>query len=175
MQTITGKNHKLAKTGKNKSKKLLSYQRPASSLRLKITKEIRNDTIKTFEENTSLEAQTITKILLESAKFKLHKLSKTILSLNPYDISILTKVCSGHNNLNYHLKKSSLSDTEYCDFCNEPDDLYHKKSSYQETAAHILHNCPAFSRIRNEIFQNFYTTPKTWRYTKNHKEYHSLF
>jgi hypothetical protein len=125
MQTITGKNHKLAKTGKNKSKKLLSYQRPASSLRLKITKEIRNDTIKTFEENTSLEAQTITKILLELANFKLHKLSKTILSLNPYDISILTKVCSGHNNLNYHLKKSSLSDTEYCDFCNEPDDPYH--------------------------------------------------
>ena len=22
-----------------------------------------------------------------------------------------------------------------------------------------MHNCPAFSRIRNEIFQNFYTTP----------------
>ena len=149
---------KLAKEGKNKPNVNLNYPMPLSNLRLKISKFYRQNIIKNYEE-TSLEAQGITNILLKSAKYKLHKLSKEILSCKPWEIATLIKVMSGHNNLNYHLKRSDLSDTEHCDFCKDHDDPFCLRTDRLETASHILYDCPAFCITRNEFFHSFVISP----------------
>ena len=75
---------------------------------------------------------------------KYPKFSKHIISLDKEDTAIITKVLTGHNNLNKHAYRAKLADDPHCDFCAETDE--------QETALHILTNCITFSRLRQSTF-----------------------
>ena len=60
------------------------------------------------------------------------------------DSSIITKVLTGHNNLKKHLHRINMATDPYCDFCEQTNE--------EETAMHILNNCIAFSKTRQETF-----------------------
>ncbi len=60
------------------------------------------------------------------------------------DSSIITKILTGHNNLKKHLHRINMATDPYCDFCEE--------TNKEESALHILNDCNAFSKIRQEIF-----------------------
>ena len=65
-------------------------------------------------------------------------LRKEILKTKPEDIAILSRVLSGHNNLNHHQTKMGLSFDIGCKYCGD-------KKSY-ETAEHIITKCPKLTQ-----------------------------
>ncbi|GBP05915.1 hypothetical protein EVAR_71266_1 [Eumeta japonica] len=64
--------------------------------------------------------------------------SDCILNLSRKDIRLYTGLITGHCRLNYHLKKLKLVNNDSCRLCKEG----------QETAEHILCECPAAYRCR---------------------------
>ena len=83
------------------------------------------------------------------------KLLNAITSLNKKEINVLTKTITGKNCLNYNLYNIGYSYTQDCDYCS-PHELEKEnfKEYEEETAAHILCNCIAFSHIRQELYGN---------------------
>ena len=145
----------LAKRGKFRPKTELKYKYPISNLRLKIKKFFENKLIQKYKA-LSEESHTITDELLKAGSYKLYKIRKILLQLDSKEISILVKVLSGHNNLNNHLYRSKLTYTKFCEYCNEPDDPDHTKSTFTETATHILTQCPAFASQRAVIYMDYF-------------------
>ena len=90
------------------------------------------------------------KKLAISSNFNLQRISKEIIKLNPIDISIITKVLSGHNILNYHLYNMGYSYHTYCEYCTEPesqnidnDTAEIKTASHNIYYASVLHLLPS--------------------------------
>ena len=65
--------------------------------------------------------------------------------MNKEDSTIITKVLTGHNNLKKHLYRTNMAIDPYCDFCD-------KLNQEEETSMHILNECIAFSKTRQETF-----------------------
>ena len=59
-----------------------------------------------------------------------------------------TAICiiTGHIGLNKHLHRINRSDTPNCPYCTDTE----------ETVAHFIGQCPAFSRIRGDILNTYY-------------------
>ena len=70
---------------------------------------------------------------------------------------MIIKVISGHNCLNHHLFRTSLSYTAICTYCIPENQLYEVDEPL-ETAHHILCDCPAFSKERNDIYSSHIIT-----------------
>ena len=120
-----------------------------SSLRLDIMKYSKRNIQKEYE-NTNENTQNITDQLIKASKQSLIKIRKEIHKTKPEDIATITRVLSGHNNLNHHQTKMGLSFDVGCEYCGD------KKS--EETAEHILTKCPKFAQKRQEYFGEFYCT-----------------
>ena len=79
------------------------------------------------------------------------KINKEIIKLNPTNISILIRILSGHNTLNYHLFDMGYSYNPYCEYCTTSE-TQNNDTAEIETATHIICDCPAFTRIRIEVY-----------------------
>ena len=78
---------------------------------------------------------------MRQAKILCRSISKELKFLKREDVRLLVGFLTGHCSVNYHLHKIGLNDTPICRFCLEED----------ETAEHILCECPALSRSRLRI------------------------
>ena len=65
-----------------------------------------------------------------------------LLEFSRTNLKTLVGLYTGHCKLNRHMFRLGLSQTEECRLCMEDD----------ETAEHILCNCPAAGRIRHQVF-----------------------
>ena len=72
--------------------------------------------------------------------------SKVLLRLGRKDLSIMGQAITGHNRLNKHESKVNSEIDPTCRFCMEDE----------ETAWHVVGQCPAFWKERRDIFK--YTT-----------------
>lgn len=71
-------------------------------------------------------------------------LSGACLRLSRHEMRLATFAITGHCSLNGHLNKMGLVESPICTMCWEDDD----------TMAHLLTDCPAFSALRFEFFQS---------------------
>jgi ribonuclease HI len=146
----------LAKEGRLKPINDSTYNKiPFSNIIYRIGKHY-SDTLKPRYQNAGLssEARIITDEVLSAFKFKLDKLSKTLLKLSLKDIQTAFKLLSGHNCLNYHLQKCNMTPDDKCDYCTEviKHTDYNWDINCMETAFHILCKCQFFSILRGDIF-----------------------
>ena len=132
----------LAKIGTKSPKKFTHLSPPLKSIKLIIKNHYKNKTKAKFFRDPKLSDDCY--IPIKTILGKYPKFSKHIKSLDKEDTAIITKVLTGHNNLNKHAYRAKLADNPQCDFCTETDE--------QETALHILTNCIAFSRLRQSTF-----------------------
>lgn len=102
------------------------------------------------------ESKVITEHLLYANENKTKKIKEKILKLKPEEIGILIRIISGHNNLNYHLERIGYSYTDQCEYCQDPEYPDANNIETQETALHILCECPYFITIRRDIYQENY-------------------
>ncbi len=123
------------------------YERPMAYLMQEIKKHTRKDITKNYRE-TGENSQIITDQLIIAVKGSRKKLSELILNKSPEALFTLSRVLSGHNNLNYHQTKMGVSYDEGCDYCND--------TKVDETAVHIMTKCPKFAKLRNETFERYY-------------------
>ena len=72
------------------------------------------------------------------------KFSKNVKTFNKEGTASITKVLTGHNNLNKHAHRAKLAGNPHCEYCKEPDE--------KETVLHILTNCITFSKMRHDSF-----------------------
>ena len=138
---------KLAKEGSLKEVGDQKYTAPHANAILKIEKYSKRQIIKQYKK-TSEHSQVITNKILEKANMNIKKVKKIFIELNVEDIGILSRVLSGHNNLNYHQNRIQLSYDTGCEYCED------KKA--EETTEHILTKCPKFSSIRKEKMGDYY-------------------
>jgi len=68
--------------------------------------------------------------------------SKELLKMNKTQIRVLTSFLTGHCRLKYHLGQIGISENTTCRLCELED----------ETAKHILSECPALENRRRQIF-----------------------
>ena len=132
----------LAKLGTKSPKKVTHLSPPLKSIKLIIKNHYKNKTKAKFFRDPKLSDDCY--IPIKTILGKYPKFSKHIISLDKEDTAIITKVLTGHNNLNKHAYRAKLADDPHCDFCAETDE--------QETALHILTNCITFSRLRQYTF-----------------------
>ena len=97
------------------------------------------------------------KKLITSTNFNFTKINKEIIKLNPTNIAILIRILSGHNTLNYHLFDMGYSYNPYCEYWTTPE-TQNNDTAEIETATHIICDCPAFTRIRIEVYGKHITT-----------------
>ena len=109
---------KLAKEGSLKEVGDQQYTAPHANSILKIEKYSKRQIIKQYKE-TSEHSQVITNKILEKANMNIKKVKKILLELNVEDIGILSRVLSGHNNLNYHQNRIQLSYDTGCEYCED--------------------------------------------------------
>ena len=69
--------------------------------------------------------------------------SKVLLRLGRKDLSIMGQAITGHNRLNKHESKVNSEIDPTCRFCMEDE----------ETAWHVVGQCPAFWKERRDIFK----------------------
>ena len=92
---------------------------------------------------------------------------KLLLKISTEELSTVLKTISGFiNNLNEHQTKCGEAYDESCDHCKTCDKTGKEFSTGAETANHILNKCPSFTKLRQEIFGEFYTTTES--IFKNH-------
>ena len=72
------------------------------------------------------------------------RITKEIKHLDKQDTAIITKILTGHNNLNNHAFRAKLADSPKCDYCKDAEE--------NETAMHILLDCAAFTKERQYTF-----------------------
>ena len=120
-----------------------------SSLKLEIVKYSKRNIHKEYE-NTNENTQNITNQFLKVSKQSLIKIRKEILRTKTEDMATLSRVLSGHNNLNYHQTKMGVSFDTGCEYCGD--------MKTNETAEHIMTKCPKFAQKRQEHFGDFYCT-----------------
>ena len=136
------------------------YKTPHSYYIKKVKNYCSQDLIKCLEgAQINKPSKQLLKKLVISTNFNFSKLSKEIIKLNPTDISILTRVLSGHNTLNYHLQHMGYSYHPYCEYCTVSESQIDNDTAEIETATHILCECPAFSTIRIRIYGSYTLTP----------------
>ena len=104
----------------------------------------------------SKQTQILINVLLKTTNYNITSLSKHITSLKTEDIRTLTKTITGHNCLNYHLDTTGYALNKDCTYCSpkEEDKINHMEYK-QETTTHILCECPAFSKIRQEQYGTY--------------------
>ena len=119
-----------------------------------ITKHfIKSKLISWKHTSISKRATEITNILLEQTGFNTNKMAKAILKCNKNEITSLVKTISGKNCMNYNLYNIGYSYTKDCEYCSpEEEEKENFKEYEEETAAHILCDCPAFTNTRQQIY-----------------------
>jgi len=72
----------------------------------------------------------------------------TLLNYSKKDLHILCSILTGHCKLNKHLTVMKLSNDPICPACLEEE----------ETASHVMLECPAFASLRGEILGDSLST-----------------
>ena len=139
----------LAKEGSTKEIGNNLYTIPHADPIQKIEKYSKRKIIKQYKE-TNEHTQTITERLLERAKGSTKKLKRIMGELNATEMGIMSRILSGHNNLNHHQNRIQLSYDKVCDYCGD--------KKVEETAEHILTKCPKFSIERKQKIGEYYIT-----------------
>ena len=70
-------------------------------------------------------------------------INKKILTLSTNNLTSITKLITGHNELNYFQHTIGHSESNTCQFCDEDE---------YETSFHILCECPVFTTNRMRYF-----------------------
>ena len=96
--------------------------------------------------------------MYRGSNYNQEKIKTALTNLKPEDMSIMIQILSGHNNLNYHLMNTLQSYTPLCKHCVDPKTDPYDIYSPQETATHIITECPAFAKTRNEIYYSHQIT-----------------
>ena len=73
---------------------------------------------------------------------------KSLKHMNRKNLRAATHLLTGHGNLNYHMKKLKKVESTLCNACGYED----------ETVKHILTECPAFWKLRQEVFDRMCVT-----------------
>ena len=95
--------------------------------------------------------QMIDPILLKCEN-NIKKLGKTICDMEINQIKLLTQVLTGKNRLNYHMFNIGYTYSKECDYCQTENEGKRKFGEEEdETAYHILCECPTFSALRQRI------------------------
>ena len=132
----------LAKMGTKSPKLFHHIKTPAQTIKLLILRHFKKETLAEFylKPNLSEECLKPMRTFLQHHK----RISKEIKYLNKQDTAILTKILTGHNNLNHHSFRAKLADSPKCDYCKDNEE--------NETAMHILLDCAAFTEERQYTF-----------------------
>ena len=85
--------------------------------------------------------------LLKKCNYNLIKLRDTFLELPIKTLHITLKIFTGHNNLNSHLYKMNMALDPLCEYCDLQNSGVDPTFCPNETAIHILEDCPAFSLL----------------------------
>lgn len=152
---------KLAKEGKNKQlEDHNKYPKPHSYYTNKLSAHF-NDKLREQWKGRRInkESQLFFQKLLESTDYNSHKITKAMLTRNKEEISIITRVLSGHNCLRNHIFYAGLTYTKNCTYC-VPEEKWNEDNYPIETAHHILCDCPAFSKERNNLYAAHVITEK---------------
>ena len=133
----------LAKMGTKSTNYVHHVKTPLQTIKLHyILRHYKEETLADFYLKPKLSEE-----CLKPIKTFLHhhkKIIKELKYLNRKDTAILTKILTGHNNLNNHAFRANLADSPQCDFCEDIEE--------KETAMHILLNCAAFTEERQYTF-----------------------
>ena len=132
----------LAKMGTESPKLFNHIKTPALTIKLLILRHYKKETLAEFYLKPKLSEECLKpmKAFLQHHK----KITKEIQHLNKQDTAILTKILTGHNNLNNHAYRAKLADSPKCDYCEDIEE--------NETAMHILLDCAAFTEERQYTF-----------------------
>ena len=130
---------KLAKAGTESQTKDVGY------LPQSLVKQAINTAVKKHDtEVWSTKAPRHSRLTLTKNKTIINEFSK--LENNRKDYRIAVQLTTGRAALNYTLHQMSLVSTKECPQCGADE----------ETVAHFLGQCPAYSRIRGEVFGDYY-------------------
>ena len=147
---------KLAKAGSMKETNSDTYDRIPFNILTSYIKKHFNTTILNRYKNSGIssEAQIITNELLNKLNNSTKNLSNILLKLSITNLSIIVKVLSNHNSLNYHQTAIDKAYNEHCDYCTEvmKNCDPHWEINCKETAFHILYKCRFFTNIRSKFF-----------------------
>ena len=82
------------------------------------------------------------------------KKSEFLVNLDRQSLGMMVQIITGHCRLNYHESKINATTNPSCRFCQWED----------ETAWHLIGECPAFWRSRTDIFNySFLENPPEWK------------
>ena len=82
------------------------------------------------------------------------KKSEFLVNLDRKNLGMMVQIITGHCRLNYHESKINATTNSSCRFCQWED----------ETAWHLIGECPAFWRSRTDIFNySFLENPLEWK------------
>ena len=99
------------------------------------------------------ESQTCKQTKLRISKPLSESETKRLRSLNKSDLRSLVGVLTGHFYFNKHLHKMKLSPTSICERCGE----------YEDTAFHLVCECPRLAQRRFKIFGDYYLSLRKFK------------
>ena len=132
----------LAKMGTKSPKLFHHIKTPAQTIKLLILRHFKKETLAEFYLKSKLSEECLKPMRTFLQHHK--RITKEIKHLDKQDTAIITKILTGHNNLNNHAFRAKLADSPKCDYCKDAEE--------NETAMHILLDCAAFTKERQYTF-----------------------
>ena len=91
--------------------------------------------------------------ILAKCNNNIKKLGKSMCELQTKQIRLITQILSGKNRLNYHMFNIGYTYSKECDYCQADNEGKRKFwEEEEETAFHIIAECPTFSTLRQKEF-----------------------
>ena len=149
----------LAKFGTVSSNKIHHIKPPHKTLLLRIKQYFKNIHYMRWQYNPLNEDCTYPiNTALAACDNQMIRLSRAILKLSTKNTSIITRFLTGHNVLNKHLHRTNFAPEPTCEYCPPENRKPYTGDFPEETACHIVENCPAFAQDRMKYFEiDFYT------------------
>ena len=147
----------IAKIGTQSNNIIKNIKAPHKSIITKIKKHYINCLINRwkFKDFHEYCAYPMNAILIK-CNYNPARIKNAITRLSTEEITIITKIFTGHNGLNSHLYRIKMATDPLCEFCDLQNTGINSEFCPKETAMHILEDCPSFTTHRMEIFKGEY-------------------
>ena len=147
----------LAKMGTQSNNIMKHIKAPHKSIITTIKKHYQNCLINrwNFKDLHEYCSYPMNAILIKS-NYNPARIKNAIIRLSTEEISIITKVFTGHNGLNSHLHRTKMATDPLCEFCDLQNTGINAELCPEETAMHILEDCPSFTTHRMDFFKGEY-------------------